>query len=380
MQTSAISFKTSKSSIKKGGRSVGKDFSDSDHKVRNDANLTVDTMQMVDIRSGTYTRDTTKFLGKEGENSYSNSTKPQNTSAHFESSKNSDSNNDSCKQAKKNDADILRIEMGLAPKEKRLIKGGGRRSIDNIELKLASKLHSESELPNDPNFTLTEPAFKHSKIMQVIHKKIQPKPGDPKNPDYPHLNIDTIKDLYTSIDGTKMTSTLINIDIEEMCFCLASAIRKHIDYFWDKIESDKQAEMTYDAYPELGDPREVYGTSIERMNAKTCIDLERDQNRRTEDMRSEGEDLCNFEETMGNENGLDGRDDDFDDEFEEYQEVEYQIEDGARGSVDMKKKTVNFLGARRLNGFRKMILISTAARRIRAIVIWIVRGITQIVR
>jgi hypothetical protein len=44
MQTSAISFKTNKSSIKKGERSIGKDFSDSDHKVRNEANLTVDTM------------------------------------------------------------------------------------------------------------------------------------------------------------------------------------------------------------------------------------------------------------------------------------------------------------------------------------------------
>jgi hypothetical protein len=36
--------------------------------------------------------------------------------------------------------------------------------------------------------------------------------------------------LYLSFDSGMMTSTLVNLDIEEMCFCLASAIHKHIEY------------------------------------------------------------------------------------------------------------------------------------------------------
>lgn len=31
-----------------------------------------------------------------------------------------------------------------------------------------------------------------------------------------------------SYDSGKLTSTLVNLDIEELCFCYASAIAKHI--------------------------------------------------------------------------------------------------------------------------------------------------------
>lgn len=37
--------------------------------------------------------------------------------------------------------------------------------------------------------------------------------------------------MYLSYDSGKLTSTLVNLDIEEMCFCLACAIIKHIEYF-----------------------------------------------------------------------------------------------------------------------------------------------------
>lgn len=30
--------------------------------------------------------------------------------------------------------------------------------------------------------------------------------------------------MYQSFDGGKMTSTLVNIDLEEMCFCLSQAV------------------------------------------------------------------------------------------------------------------------------------------------------------
>lgn len=39
-----------------------------------------------------------------------------------------------------------------------------------------------------------------------------------------------IKNLYVSFDSGKMTSTLVNLDIEEMCFCLAQALMKHIEF------------------------------------------------------------------------------------------------------------------------------------------------------
>lgn len=42
--------------------------------------------------------------------------------------------------------------------------------------------------------------------------------------------MDKIKNLYISYDSGKLTSTLVNLDIEELCFCLACALFKHIEY------------------------------------------------------------------------------------------------------------------------------------------------------
>ena len=42
------------------------------------------------------------------------------------------------------------------------------------------------------------------------------------------LEMEKIRDMYLSFDGGKLTSTIVNIDIEEMSFCLACAILKHI--------------------------------------------------------------------------------------------------------------------------------------------------------
>lgn len=45
-----------------------------------------------------------------------------------------------------------------------------------------------------------------------------------------NLEVDKIKDLYVSFDSGKLTSTLLNLDIEEMCFCLSCALIKHIEF------------------------------------------------------------------------------------------------------------------------------------------------------
>ena len=35
--------------------------------------------------------------------------------------------------------------------------------------------------------------------------------------------------MYLSYEGGKLTSTLINLDIEELCYCLSCIVLKHIE-------------------------------------------------------------------------------------------------------------------------------------------------------
>lgn len=71
-----------------------------------------------------------------------------------------------------------------------------------------------------------------SNVLNLVEKNIKNKDLTPDN-----LNeeLHKIKDLYASFDGAKMTSTLINLDIEEMCFCLSCAVSKHIEYFLNNV-------------------------------------------------------------------------------------------------------------------------------------------------
>lgn len=36
--------------------------------------------------------------------------------------------------------------------------------------------------------------------------------------------------MYMSYEGGKLTSTIVNLDIEEMSFCFACAVAKHINH------------------------------------------------------------------------------------------------------------------------------------------------------
>ena len=47
-----------------------------------------------------------------------------------------------------------------------------------------------------------------------------------------------IKNLYLSFDTGKLTSTLINLDIEELCYCLACALFKYIEYTHNNFDID----------------------------------------------------------------------------------------------------------------------------------------------
>lgn len=71
-----------------------------------------------------------------------------------------------------------------------------------------------------------------SNILNLVEKKINSKD---LTTDTLKQELNKLKDLYTSFDGAKMTSTLINIDIEEMCFCFSCAIKKHVEYFLQNV-------------------------------------------------------------------------------------------------------------------------------------------------
>lgn len=46
-----------------------------------------------------------------------------------------------------------------------------------------------------------------------------------------------------SFDSGKLTSTLANIDVEEMSNCLANAIQKHIDYFVNSFKEGEESSL-----------------------------------------------------------------------------------------------------------------------------------------
>lgn len=78
-----------------------------------------------------------------------------------------------------------------------------------------------------------------SNVVKLVEKNI----NKDFTPDTLNQELLKIKDMYSSFDGSKMTSTLINLDIEEMCFCLSCAIRKHIQYFLDNIYSPEYQDF-----------------------------------------------------------------------------------------------------------------------------------------
>lgn len=71
-----------------------------------------------------------------------------------------------------------------------------------------------------------------ARILELIEKKVD---QGKLNKDELNVEFKKIKDMYSSFDGAKMTSTIANLDIEEMSYCLACAIEKHVEYFVESI-------------------------------------------------------------------------------------------------------------------------------------------------
>lgn len=75
-----------------------------------------------------------------------------------------------------------------------------------------------------------------SRLLINLKKAVTNTSSTPNKKDLFDLGIEynQIKNLYISFDSGKLTSTLINLDIEEMTYCLACVILKFIEYAENK--------------------------------------------------------------------------------------------------------------------------------------------------
>ena len=71
-----------------------------------------------------------------------------------------------------------------------------------------------------------------ARVLELLEKRL-----DSNNLNQNNLNAEfkKIKNMYSSFEGATMTSTIANIDIEEMCYCFSCAIEKHVDFFLQNI-------------------------------------------------------------------------------------------------------------------------------------------------
>jgi len=94
--------------------------------------------------------------------------------------------------------------------------------------------------------------------MDLLEKKLD---SNHLNKDDLNLEFKKIKDMYSSFEGATMTSTIANIDIEEMCYCFACAIQKHIEYFIQNILPTYTPLQTRPIKKEPEPPQNVSGKS-----------------------------------------------------------------------------------------------------------------------
>lgn len=69
-----------------------------------------------------------------------------------------------------------------------------------------------------------------SKLLKNLKNSVVSSKNQDEDILKPNLEYDKIKNLYMSFDSGKLTSTLINLDIEELCFCLSCALLKYIEF------------------------------------------------------------------------------------------------------------------------------------------------------
>ncbi|EGR28093.1 n-terminal domain protein [Ichthyophthirius multifiliis] len=106
-----------------------------------------------------------------------------------------------------------------------------RRVYDDLYLISQYDENNNLVLKNKEN-RLIKNLQKQQSTIQVIFfflkKKQSQKKQNNQNESNPQLEYEQIKHMYVSYEGGKLTSTLINLDIEELCYCLSCIILKYI--------------------------------------------------------------------------------------------------------------------------------------------------------
>ncbi|KAL4455711.1 hypothetical protein ABPG74_003121 [Tetrahymena malaccensis] len=109
--------------------------------------------------------------------------------------------------------------------------------------------------------------YKENRLIKSIMKNIKSKNNDNTDELNPQLDYDTIKHMYMSFDGGKLTSTLVNLDIEEMCFCFACAILKHIEH-GEETERAFQNNKMYNKLHQIDEEHEDHMSKEQNSSKK----------------------------------------------------------------------------------------------------------------
>lgn len=144
---------------------------------------------------------------------------------------------------------ITSVDDGFGPKSK-LLKAAA--ADDSMPVRRIDKIKSIDDV-NAPK----------SNVLNIMERNIN---RNELTADTLNQEIHKIKELYTSFDGAKMTSTLVNIDIEEMCFCLACALKKHIQYFIDNVCTQEYLDFVKRTVFGSQDQNESYSVKELKMN------------------------------------------------------------------------------------------------------------------
>lgn len=73
---------------------------------------------------------------------------------------------------------------------------------------------------------------KQNRILANLNKQLRQEEREKGSGGLPEINLEysKFKHMYQSYDSAKLTSTIVNLDLEEMSFCLAAALAKHIEH------------------------------------------------------------------------------------------------------------------------------------------------------
>ncbi|KRX01221.1 hypothetical protein PPERSA_05621 [Pseudocohnilembus persalinus] len=186
------------------------------------------TIQEKDNNQKVQKQTETKITQKKQENAYLKNKKPiqqQQQQQQVKIQKQNDKKINSQKELDKlnQKADKIQIQQEKQTKKQELQKKKlPKKAEDDINL-----------IPYINEDNNVEIQIKYNRILKNLEENVVKGQKNQGTLDIHNINLEVekVKNLYLSYDSGKLTSTLINLDIEEMCFCLASAVHKHLENF-----------------------------------------------------------------------------------------------------------------------------------------------------